>query len=202
MSMAKPKAPLLSLGASGKLGGALVFGRWKGIDVAREYVVPANPQTAAQQTQRGYMTAATATWHTIGSDALEGNDKEAWNRYAGTLGPMSGYNAFTKAWMDESVAGGTPAGHFFDQNVTVSTANAVELDIDSDGVGASPVTMHLGNSLTFFAVEDTQNAVAGVASFGPINTGFSAGERVYVWFESGTPGVDYIRSGIYTFVLT
>jgi len=49
--MAKLKAPLMSLGASGALGKALVFFGWKGLDVVREYVIPANPKTTAQNTQ-------------------------------------------------------------------------------------------------------------------------------------------------------
>jgi len=53
----------MSIGASGKLADTLVFSAWKGIKYARQYVVPANPNTAGQQTQRGYITAAVALWH-------------------------------------------------------------------------------------------------------------------------------------------
>lgn len=61
--MAKLKAPLMSLGASGALGKALVFFGWKGLDVVREYVVPANPRSTAQLLQRSYMTAAVLAIH-------------------------------------------------------------------------------------------------------------------------------------------
>ena len=46
--MAKVTMPLMSLTASGKLGDAVVFFTWKGIAVVRQWIVPANPQSADQ----------------------------------------------------------------------------------------------------------------------------------------------------------
>lgn len=200
--MAILTGPLLSFGASGKLGDLLVFGKWKGIDVARSYVVPANPNTAAQSTQRGYMTGAVDEWHTAGAPALEGNDKSAWDRFAGVLGPMSGFNAFTKEWMTEKVAGGTPPGHFFNNDVTVTGAAIFEVDVDGDGLATENVTIHLGNSKTFFPVTETNAAIAGNAAFGPLDTTFAAGTRIYYYYTVGTPGTDYMRSGMYSGITT
>lgn len=50
--MAKVKGPLLSLGASGQIGKAIVFGDWRGVKYAREHVVPANPRSTAQTLTR------------------------------------------------------------------------------------------------------------------------------------------------------
>lgn len=50
--MAKLTGPLMSFGASGQIGKALVIGDWRGIKYARQYVRPANPQTVAQQANR------------------------------------------------------------------------------------------------------------------------------------------------------
>lgn len=50
--MAKVSGPLFSMDASGKFAGALVFGKWKGRNVARQLVTPANPQSANQETAR------------------------------------------------------------------------------------------------------------------------------------------------------
>lgn len=50
--MAKITAPLLSMGARGQLGKSMVVSKWRGIPYARQYVVPANPRTTAQQTNR------------------------------------------------------------------------------------------------------------------------------------------------------
>ncbi len=50
--MAKTTGPLYSLSASGKLANAMVYFTWKGIGVCREWLKPANPQTAAQGNRR------------------------------------------------------------------------------------------------------------------------------------------------------
>jgi len=46
--MAKLTGPLFSLDARGKLGSALVFIGWKGIKTVRQWLKPANPQSANQ----------------------------------------------------------------------------------------------------------------------------------------------------------
>jgi len=46
--MAKVTGPLFSLDARGKLGKSLVFIGWKGIKDVRQWLTPANPQSAAQ----------------------------------------------------------------------------------------------------------------------------------------------------------
>lgn len=50
--MAKVTGPLFSIGARGKLGKAIVYSAWKGINVVREYLKPANPQTGDQGDRR------------------------------------------------------------------------------------------------------------------------------------------------------
>lgn len=50
--MAKVNSPLISLGGSGTIGKSVTFGTWRGIRYARQHVVPANPNTAAQQNTR------------------------------------------------------------------------------------------------------------------------------------------------------
>ncbi len=50
--MAKVTMPLLSGSASGKIGDAIVFFPWKGIDVVREWIKPTNPQSANQGVRR------------------------------------------------------------------------------------------------------------------------------------------------------
>jgi hypothetical protein len=46
--MAKVTMPLMSVGASGKLADSIVFFGWKGINVVRQWLKPANPQSAGQ----------------------------------------------------------------------------------------------------------------------------------------------------------
>jgi len=50
--MAKVTGPLFSMSASGKIGDAMVFFGWKGINVVRGFVIPSNPQSASQGDQR------------------------------------------------------------------------------------------------------------------------------------------------------
>jgi hypothetical protein len=200
--MAKVNAPMLSLRASGQIAGVLVYSKWKGIEYARGYVVPANPKTAGQVTQRGYLTAAVDEWHTTGSTELTGDDKEAWNRYAGVLGPMSGFNAFCRTWIDERVAGGTPPGHDYGGAVSSAAHGSFGFGITGAGITTANGTLHLGNSRTFFPVTATEAGVAGVWTFSAVDTGFAAGQNVYFYVDSGTPGTDYMRSGLYTALLT
>lgn len=60
--MARLTAPLLSLGASGQIAKSLVFSTWKGIDYARVYVIPENPNTVAQQETRGVFSTLVEMW--------------------------------------------------------------------------------------------------------------------------------------------
>ena len=50
--MAKVTGPLYSMSASGKLADAMVYFGWKGINVVRGWVKPANPMRASQGDQR------------------------------------------------------------------------------------------------------------------------------------------------------
>ena len=89
--MAKLKAPLLSLGATGKLASTIVFSTWKGIKTAREYVVPSNPQTAAQTTQRSLFSDMVTSWRTYFTVAAM---RTAWNLLAQVGSSVqSGFNA-------------------------------------------------------------------------------------------------------------
>lgn len=50
--MAKVTGPLFSMSASGKLGDAIVHFGWKGINVVRQWVIPANKMSGTQGDQR------------------------------------------------------------------------------------------------------------------------------------------------------
>lgn len=88
--MARVRTPLISFGASGKIARTIVFFAWKGIDVAREYVVPSNPRTAAQTTQRNLFTDCVAAFRNYLTDA---GVRTAWNLLASAgKQAMSGFN--------------------------------------------------------------------------------------------------------------
>lgn len=89
--MALLTTPLLSFTARGKLAKTLVYSAWKGLATARQYVVPANPNSADQQTQRNAMTGVVSFYRNY--MAAEG--ATAWNLAASVLSSaMSGFNAF------------------------------------------------------------------------------------------------------------
>ena len=64
--MAKVQGPLLSMGGQGQIGKSMVFGNWKGIQYARRYVIPANPNTTGQQLTRSVFRAADQQWKYLG----------------------------------------------------------------------------------------------------------------------------------------
>lgn len=60
--MARLTAPLLSLGASGSIGKAIVFASWKGISYARRHVIPENPKSTAQVAVRNVFSTLSELW--------------------------------------------------------------------------------------------------------------------------------------------
>ncbi len=60
--MAKPRAPLLSFGASGTIAKTLTYATWRGIDYVRERVTPQNPKTAGQTTTRSLFAWLNEIW--------------------------------------------------------------------------------------------------------------------------------------------
>ncbi len=68
--MAKVTGPLMSMDASGKFAGALVFTKWKGRPVVRQLVTPANPQSALQGETRTWLRLASAAQKFINRTAL------------------------------------------------------------------------------------------------------------------------------------
>lgn len=67
--MARVTGPLMSMGASGKFGGAMVFGVWKGRPTVRKLVTPANPKSAKQLGVRGMFGFLAAAWTALSASA-------------------------------------------------------------------------------------------------------------------------------------
>ncbi len=103
--MALVKAPLFSLDARGKIANTLVYAIWKGLNYCRQYVIPSNPNTADQQTIRGYFTDAVAAYQ-----AEHQATKDAWNAAVKALGwAMSGFNYYVAEYIKYLIAhSGTP----------------------------------------------------------------------------------------------
>jgi hypothetical protein len=72
--MAKVSGPLFSLEARGKIADAVVYFPWKGLHVVRQWLAPANPQSADQGDQRlicGALGRATSVVGTANAFAAE-----------------------------------------------------------------------------------------------------------------------------------
>jgi len=86
--MVKVFAPMMSLDASGTLGDAVTFSKWKGRNYVRERVVPSNPKSGAQVGRRAMFRFLTQLWSVIGT-----SEKATWQFKADEL-IASTFNAY------------------------------------------------------------------------------------------------------------
>ena len=190
--MAKLKAPLFSFGARGQLGKALVFFPWKGLDCVREYVQPANPNTADQQTQRGYLGDAVDDWHGIGLDAA---DVTAWNRAAlHDPRPMSGFNKFCSDHIAVAISGETP--EFGYDGALADDADDTFSGAITEGGDADAVDMIWGVSPTSLINTSAGAETANTWDCTPADN--VAGQTIYARFVLEKAGNVIGRTGIYT----
>ena len=63
--MARITGPLMSMDASGAVGGAIVFSKWKGRNYVRRFVVPHNPRSPLQVAQRAVLKFLAEEWALI-----------------------------------------------------------------------------------------------------------------------------------------
>jgi len=187
--MAKVRTPLLSFGARGQLAKTLVFTPWKGLDNVREYVVPANPNTADQVTQRSLFSDCVLSWRTYFTNAPQ---RASWNRLASAMKtPMSGFNRAMEAMLkicssdaDASFANGTVAA-------AGNTVDATMLNADDGAQGdeAGNFEIWVGTSATSLLYLETQAIAAGVISTSDLG---DLDDVKYVDIRKG----GYSRSGI------
>jgi len=130
--MAKVKAPLLSIGASGKIAGTLVALTWKGLKTMREYVVPANPQTKDQTTQRDAFADCVSAFRNYLTNT---DGRTAWDVLAAQAPtPMSGFNVAVKAMLKIIVT--NPDASFCNSAVKATTTCVFTmLNIDDGTTG-------------------------------------------------------------------
>lgn len=86
--MAKVTAPLLSFGARGQIGKTMVNSKWRGINYTRQYVVPSNPNTLAQQGVRKLFAYLREMWKRAPAGVVD-----PWNAFASGR-PFLGVNKF------------------------------------------------------------------------------------------------------------
>ncbi len=88
--MVKLFAPALSLGASGTIGNAITFSKWKGRAYLRERVIPANPKSGLQVGFRSMFKFLAQTWQDLSAP-----DQANYEALADSLA-ISPFNAFVK----------------------------------------------------------------------------------------------------------
>lgn len=190
--MAKLKGPLFSLGARGQLGKTLVFFPWKGVDSVREYVVPANPQTAAQLAQRALMTAAVLEFHGALYSAA---DIGALNRWANTLAAtMSGFNAMVKDHIEEALLGNTWE-RIRQVTVPAVVALSFQVNVVKESAGNAP-TVRWGTSRTNMPNNAVMADLGGDVWDHSI-IGLAASTLYYFTIDVGASATDWGRVGIY-----
>jgi len=206
--MAILKAPLFSFGASGKLADALVFMKWKGLNDVRKYVIPTNPQTAAQNTQRlTYFKAGVTKWHTFTLTAL---DLAAWSLLASTciskikasvVGCMSNFNAFMRYFVDGIRADPTSAwdelSHVAPENTFAGRVHVLVTKCKLDNT----LKLYWGTSKTYMptAVDPLGGAADDSHAFNI--DGCTIGVKYYFYIKA-TAALHYARTGIYSQIVT
>jgi hypothetical protein len=134
--MAKVTAPLLSMGARGQIGKAMVLGSWRGISYARQYVVPANPKTTAQTANRTRFALLREMWKLAPAILREPFDAFATGRkFTGMNAFVGENNRILKSETDLSAILGSPGarGGLPPGGVTVAaTAVAGEVELTFD----------------------------------------------------------------------
>ncbi len=128
--MAKLKAPLLSLGAAGAIGKTLVYFNWKGLNVVREWVVPANPKSDPQKKQRNFLKAAVDLIHAAMQlpEPLADTDKFAY-ALAGSIlpTPRTWFNQAVKMDVDRRIDELTPV--VFRAGSTTETSEKLAVEV-------------------------------------------------------------------------
>ncbi|MDI6785025.1 MAG: hypothetical protein QME64_13145, partial [bacterium] len=84
--------PLMSMTASGKWKNEIVYVTRSGKTYLRRYVIPRNPRTVPQQTQRNYFRIAVAHYQQESAET-----KSFWKEQAKTNRRKSGYNLYLGA---------------------------------------------------------------------------------------------------------
>lgn len=203
--MAKLKGPLFSLGASGALAKSLVYFNWKGLNVVRQHVVPSNPKSTGQTTQRGYLTAAVAAIHAAESDAtnpLAAVDKSAYSLYGSTFPtPRTWFNQIVQRWLlaevNSEVAAIYATGEFADP-----ASGEITITLYNHQTATQAGFFFAGTSKTALTEKVAADGVANVHT--GVFTGLTKGVKYFFQFRPTKVTADKFvaRSGIYYHVCT
>jgi len=196
--MAKLKGPLFSLGASQQIGKALVYFPWKGLNVVREYVVPSNPRTTGQNTQRGYLTELVGLIHDMQAYAahpLAEADTMAYALWGSTYStPRTWFNQAVKCGVDARVASKSP--RIYGAGNTTPGVATLAVELYEVNAFTTAGVFKYGTSKT--AMIHSQASVHAVNKISATLAGLTAGIKYYWQFEATAPASQTLnKSGIY-----
>jgi len=196
--MAKVNAPLMSFGARGKIAGALVYFPWKGLNAVREYVVPANPRTALQLTQRGYLTTAVAAVHAsqaMAAHPLNAIDVSAYALWASVVkAATTWFNQAVRNAIDQLIAGLTV--RIWSDGATVAGANQLTVSVWEINAVTTAGNFHYGTSKT--ALIHTMPSTTVVNRQTAVIAGLTSGVKYFWQFRPTAPAGNVgANSGIY-----
>lgn len=178
--MAKVTGPLMSMDASGSVGGTLTFSKWVGRSYVRHLVIPSNPQTADQMTVRNafsVMGKATA-WAGKTSEMGDGRSEtdatllqqiapadQRWNGYVVSIMTQTSAAAYQNAMSAYSALDETAKTDWDDAAEALSPSIAPAPQKSEGGVTEDPISA--GN---VFFIYQWALYVAGIIESQPSET--------------------------------
>lgn len=190
--MAGVKGPLFSLDASGTIGDAIVFAKWKGRNYVRRHAIPANPKSVGQVSVRAMMKFLTQYWQ-----SLTAGQQADWETRAAAT-DISPFNAFVSfnalRWgrfafpskETPATETGTP-GTILNPTATAGSRSillAVPISSDDDNWG---VVIHSSLTTSFTPSRNTARQMIpaeSVATFNWLDFPLTVGVEVFYRFES------------------
>lgn len=91
--MVKVNGPVMSLDASGSLGGTIVYAKWKGRNYVRTLVTPSNPRSGSQTGFRAMFKFLSQSWAN-----LSAGDQATWEALADqrVISPFNAYVSYNQ----------------------------------------------------------------------------------------------------------
>lgn len=190
--MAGVKGPLFSLDASGSVGDAIVFAKWKGRNYVRRHAIPSNPKSVGQVSVRAMLKFLTQYWGSLSAGEQADWDTRAAATDISPFNAFVGYNA--QRWgryafpskLDPATESGTPGTILSPTAVAGSRSVLLSVPIDTlaDNWG---VVIHSSLTTGFTPSRNTARQVIpaeSAATFTWLDFPLTVGIEVFYRFES------------------
>ena len=153
--MVKVSGPMMSLDASGKLGDAIVFSKWKGRNYVRQLVKPSNPKSGLQTGMRAMWGYLSQRWVD-----LSAGEQATWEPLAEQLvaSPFNAYMRQNQRFWRDFTAPAKFFAHNANDNIGITPTNSA-----TDGVRSITISTELA----------TVNDNWGMIVFKSTTTGFT-----------------------------